>query len=357
MSESPRLYIAGTGLITALGANTAMTIAAVRAGISAYTISNFYGENDEPITIASVPNIVLDNIEAEIAEGSRYNDRHDRVIKMAILAIREACAACTAQQPVPLLLAMPEGQTDTKGLPPFIDSIESNCKPWISANKHRSMRSGRAAGMEAIEFAFHHINKAPGDYILIGGSDSYLDYARLRPLSKEDRLLTKANMDGFAPGEAACFLLLTHKPELAMNRNGHVIALHPPGIADEPGHMESDEPYRGEGLDQAFKKALNGTQREKIHGIYSSMNGENHWAKEYGVAYIRNQESFLDPVKVEHPADCYGDLGSATVTTLIALAAENLFGNAKAAAHLVYSSSDTAKRGAVVVEKIAYRAS
>jgi 3-oxoacyl-[acyl-carrier-protein] synthase-1 len=355
MSELPKLYIAGIGMITPVGANTAMTAAAVKAGISGYTISSFYGKNDEPITMASVPNIIFDKIDAEIAEGSRYNDRHDRVIKMAILAIREACLSCAAKQPIPLLLAMPEGQTDTEGLPPFINSLESNCKPWISAAKHRSMHSGRAAGMETIEYAFQHLNKVPGDFILIGGSDSYMDYARLSPLSEPDRLLTKSNMDGFAPGEAACFLLLTHKPELAMNRNGQIIALNSPGIADELGHLTSEEPYRGDGLDQAFKKALVNHQQANIHSIYSSMNGEHYWAKEYGVAFIRNQESFQDPVKVEHPADCFGDLGTATAPALIALAAENLFSQAKARAHLVYSSSDTAKRGAVVVEKIAYR--
>lgn len=60
----------------------------------------------------------------------------------------------------------------------------------------------------------------------------------------------------------------------------------------------------------------------------------------------------MDPVRFEHPADCYGDLGSATSAILIALAAEHLFKSADAKSHLVYSSSDTAKRGALVVEKI-----
>ena len=86
--------------------------------------------------------------------------------------------------------------------------------------------------------------------------------------------------------------------------------------------------------------------------IYSSMNGENHWAKEYGVACLRNSHAFKDPVYTEHPADCYGDLGSATATVLISLAAEHLFKNTEAQAHLVYSSSDTAKRGAIVLQKL-----
>jgi 3-oxoacyl-[acyl-carrier-protein] synthase-1 len=353
MSDTPKLYIAGMGMITPVGANTAMTAAAVRAGISGYRISSsYYGQNDEPITMASVPDTVFDEINAEISGGNRYNDRHDRVTKMAILAILEACVQCAVQHPIPLLLALPEGQDDTEGLSPYVKNLESNCKPWVSVTHYRAMHSGRAAGMEAIDFAFQYLVNSANEYILIGGSDSHRDYSRLGPLSKKDRLLTKSNMDGFAPGEGAAFLLLTPSTERAMVRNGHIIAVNAPGIAIETGHLESDEPYRGDGLDQAFRKALVNHAEANIHSIYSSMNGENHWAREYGVACIRNKSAFAEAVKTEHPADCYGDLGSATSTALIALAAEHLFSQPKARAHLVYSSSDTAKRGAVVVETL-----
>jgi 3-oxoacyl-[acyl-carrier-protein] synthase-1 len=353
MSNTPKLYIAGMGMITPVGFDTASTAAAVRAGKSGYQISNsYYGENDEPVTMASVPDIIFDEINAEISGGNRHNDRHDRVLKMAILAIREACAQCAVQKPIPLLLALPEGQDDTGGLSPYAKNMESNCQPWVSVAHYRTMHSGRAAGMEAIYFAFQYLGNSVNDYVLIGGSDSHRDYSRLAPLGKKDRLLTKSNKDGFAPGEGAAFLLLTYRADLAMVRNGHIIAVNVPGIATEAGHMESDEPYRGDGLDKAFKKALVNHFEASIHSIYSSMNGENIWAKEYGVAYLRNKSAFAEAVKTEHPADCYGDLGSATSPALIALAAEHLFRQPKARAHLVYSSSDTAKRGAVVIEKI-----
>lgn len=71
-------------------------------------------------------------------------------------------------------------------------------------------------------------------------------------------------------------------------------------------------------LDRAFKKTLAGQEPGSIDRIYSSMNGEHHWAKEYGVA----------------------------------LAAENLYKQPNTSAHLVYSSSDNARRGAIVMEKI-----
>ncbi len=145
---------------------------------------------------------------------------------------------------------------------------------------------------------------------------------------------------------------MTRHPELAEQRNGFVIALHSPGMSEEDGHLYSDASYRGDGLDQAFKKALLNQSEQSIHSIYSSMNGENHWAKEYGVAFLRNKEKFIEKVNIEHPADCYGDIGAATATALITLAAERLHKSKQAQKHLVYSSSDFGSRGAIVVEKI-----
>jgi 3-oxoacyl-[acyl-carrier-protein] synthase-1 len=356
MSDTPKLYIAGMGMITPVGANTAMTAAAVRAGISAYAITEYTDYQGMPITMASVPDLVFDKLDADIGEGDRYDPRHFHVIKMAIIAIREACARLTSKQPIPLILAMPEALSDVdqeeiKELSPLTQALAQNCSPWIEPKQCRTIHSGRAAGLEALSFAFRYLNDIATDYVLIGGSDSYRDDSRLDPLCENKRLMVPGNQDGFAPGEAAAFLLLTKHPELALVADGHIIALHPPGIAEEAGHLGSDEPYRGDGLDRAFKQALMHREPASIEGIYSSMNGENHWAREYGVAFMRNKADFAEAVKIEHPADCYGDLGCATGPALIALAAHDLFRTPGAKSHLAYSSSDSAKRGAVVVEK------
>ncbi len=355
ISNTKKLYIAGMGMVTPVGGNTAMTAAAVAARISAYKTSPYFTQQSKPITMAQVPTDIFGELEAEIDEGDFYNEQHDHIIKMAIIAIREACAQQSIEQPIPLVLAMPElePEVDSLSAKQLIRNLTNNCAPLLSTSLSRNVSSGRAAGMQTIDFAFNYLYDLPYDFLLVGGSDSYCNYSRLKPLDNANRLLITGSADSFAPGEAAGFLLLTRHPELAHVRNGHIIALNRPGIADEPGHLHSEEPYRGDGLDQAFKKALANQPEKSIHSIYSSMNGENHWAKEYGVAFLRNRKVFQDPVRFEHPADCYGDLGSATATTLIALATEHLFKSTKAQAHLVYSSSDTAKRGAIVVEKIA----
>ena len=349
VSTQAKLYLAGTGMVTPLGRNTATTFASVNAGISAYTVSDYYNKHFVPITVTAIPAGVFNETEIDVSQGEA--GRRARINKMASIAVHEACSAHDIKKPVPLVIAMPENDAEnTSGL---IQSLVKNCQPFISVPSSRSIHSGRASGMEAIAFAFDYLYNTPNDFILIGGSDSYLDDHRLSALIAQDRLLSESGTDGFAPGEAAGFLLLTRHPELALQRNGFVIAINPPGIAEEIGHLHSEAPYRGDGLDQAFKRALSYYHGKNIHSIFSSMNGENHWAKEYGVAFLRSRTAFQTSVKLEHPADCYGDLGSASAPVLIALAAEHLFKHARANAHLVYSSSDTAKRGALVLEKIA----
>lgn len=339
-------------MVTPVGGNVAMTTAMIAAGVSAYKASYFTTQAGEKITMAQVPGEMMAEFTGEIDEGSYFNPRHDRVTRMAILALQQTCAGHATEQAVPLLLAMPDIKAEDEGLSSFVANLAKNLEPWLDTAMTRSIHSGRASGMEVIDFAFQYLYDVKYPYVIVGSSDSYEDSSRLIPLERDGRLLTPGAPDAFAPGEAASFLLLTPHIEMAQQRNGHVIALSQPGIADEQGHLFNDEPYRGDALDQAFKKALVNQPEQSIHSIYSSMNGERYWAKEYGVAFLRNRAFFKDPVQVEHPADCYGDLGSATATTLIALAAENLFNNKKAQAHVVYSSSDTAKRGAIVVEKL-----
>ena len=359
MSDKRNIYIAGMGMISPVGANVAMCAAGVKTGISAYRVSNFYSRARHPITMGLLPEILFASMTFDIEAGSYSSDQYERVIKMAILALREAVSGLATKQPIPLILAMPEPVENVRRLEPklLISNLVSQPDLPLSEAKAHSIETGRAATIQGLELAQRYLYDGGEDYVLLGGSDSFWGYARLNPLDEHQRLLTPGSMDGFAPGEGAAFLLLTRHPQLALCRDQHIIALGQPGIAQEPGHLLSDEPYRGEGLDLAFKQALKDYTGTPIQTIYSSMNGESYWAKEYGVAFIRNKKAFQDKVKIEHPADCYGDLGAATAAALIALAAESLFKQKGPATHLVYSSSDSAWRSAVRVEKIEKTAS
>jgi len=158
------------------------------------------------------------------------------------------------------------------------------------------------------------------------------------------------NPDGFAPGEGAGFLLLTtaqHAQRHGLNVLTKVIVN---GTAHEEGHLYSDKPYKGEGLAAAFENLFsNASSLPPIGCVYASFNGEHYWAKEFGVAMLRNRERFVDEHQVEHPAECFGDLGSAHGAVMLGLAAAGLKRARPNTATLIFVSSDLGDRNVTVL--------
>src|SRR5690606_37084977 len=166
------------------------------------------------------------------------------------------------------------------------------------------------------------------------------DLYNLSILDRQGRIKTARSMEGFVPGAAATFVLLSSAPP----PRHKTAAVYYPGLAEEIGHRYSEAPYTGDGLSQAMRQAINRGPRGKIRKIWSSMNGEHFGAKEYGVSLIRNSTSFAENVVLEHPADCIGDIGAAFAPLLLGLASRD-----DPATSLVYCSSDSMYRSAVCV--------
>ncbi len=363
MSETPKAYIAGIGMITSVGADTDMTAIGIAAEYSGYRVSDYFTQDGQPVTMSNVPEAVFPQVEAEIDQGNRYRSQFEHIIKMAIVALREALAqqpylalSSTPQTVIPLVLALAEPRhtvmhIDHKML---IANLAAQDDLPLSSDRVHRLHTGRAAGIQGVDIALRYLYEAGEDYVLLGGSDSPLHYPLIHDLSAGQRLLAPGVMDGFAPGEGAGYLLLTRHPQRALVQNQQIIALSQPGMGEEPGnlHDESDQPYLGDGLDQAFKGALADNHGRNIHTIYSSMNGEHYWAKECAVAMLRSEHHLQEQITIAHPADCYGDLGAATGPVLMGLAAHNLLSHTGPNSHLVYSSADGALRAAVRVEKI-----
>jgi 3-oxoacyl-[acyl-carrier-protein] synthase-1 len=89
---------------------------------------------------------------------------------------------------------------------------------------------------------------------------------------------------------------------------------------------------------------------EKIRTIYSGMNGESHWVKEWGVSQIRFAEKFEKGFRFEHPADCYGDIGAASGPVMIGLGLTGIRKKYISGPVLVYTSSDRGDRAAAIFE-------
>lgn len=347
-----RLHIAGTGMITPVGGNTVMTIAAVNAGINQYQASSFFNKHDKPMTVTTVPEGALPPVHEDL-KNSQLTGREKRLIRLAMPALQEVFSHYPSDQPLPLFLAGPElihssVKTTTAKILTYI-KIQTNAN--IDLPSSRYFATGRAGLIDAIDMAFRYFSATNAAYVVVGGVDSYLDAATLGNLDAEDRILAEDMADAFAPGEGASFLLLRN-PAIHNDETQNEAVLFEPGIATEKGHRYSEQPYLGQGLADAFKVAIANGSGEKISTIFSTMNGENFFAKEFGVASIRNHSALHEKCKHEHPIDCFGDMGAATAAVLIALAQHRLLKSKTPTQNLVYCSSDMAGRGALCVSTI-----
>src|SRR5256885_1855 len=145
-----------------------------------------------------------------------------------------------------------------------------------------------------------------------------------------------------------------------------------PGLALSLPETDTTRPLDGQRFLQCFAQQTAGALRGEHHAaahprraggggsgaggaagpiqeVYSSMNGENHWAKEWGVAFIRNSSAFLPDHGMHHPADCYGDTGAACAVLMVGVAALGIKQGYRRSPALVYGSSDRAQRAAVLV--------
>jgi 3-oxoacyl-[acyl-carrier-protein] synthase-1 len=351
VSNQPRLYIAATGMITPLGDSAAMTAAAVRAGASGYQSSGFYLNEDAHIRMALVPGEALQDCLNKELLPEDYAARQIRLLRLASLAMTPLRPLLPRGQKLPLFIAGPEQliETDQPIDRAFLENLVEQTDVNLDLARSRVIAMGRAGGLAAVELAFRYFASTGERFALVGGVDTFYDGRLVQKLFEDKRLLVAGNMDGFIPGEGAAFLLLSREETPLIPHADKTVYLYEPGTASEPGHLASTQPYRGEGLASAVTAALDNAPTGKIRTLYSSMNGEHFFAKEHGVALMRNNARLEENMKIEHPADCLGDLGAAFGPVAMGIAAAQLLDGRAASPCVVCCSSDGEPRAAAVM--------
>lgn len=345
MEGSQQLYIDAVSMITPIGANASMTFAAVRAGASAYRESSILGTSFEPLKIARVPipDGSLEIPELPVERALYQQHRPQRVLGLAISALNDILPFCPTQ-PLPLFMAGPEayplGAVDGH----FIQLLSQAVPSRIDVRSSRLIATGRPGGLQAVHLAFEYLSQTGAPHVLIGGADSLIDLAAMGWWDSEDRISSVNTADGFVPGEGAAFILLS-----ANSSQRSLGAVGLPGIAREPGHRYSEKPYLGQGMADAFRLALHKYQGDPIETIYSSINGESFGAKEHGVAFTRSHQHLSSSFEVQHPADCFGDLGAAIGPALIGLAVGGIRSGKVRGPAMVCCAADHETRAACIV--------
>lgn len=338
------ICIVGIGAITAVGLTAPSAAAAVRAGIAGFGEHPFMIDRQgEPMIVAAVPNL---------GHGSAGNDRFSW---LATQAVREALAPVEAQRrelgSVSLFLGLPPQRPgrpvelerqliDTLGRAAGISSVEC-------------IATGHSAGLMALEAASRRVIANPSGFYLAGGVDSYLEPETLEWLEGNDQLHNGRNAYGFLPGEAAGFCLLCSQEAAERFRLLILARVWTAATTRETKLIKTDTVCLGKGLTEVFQKvcAELPSAADQIDHSICDMNGEPYRADEYGFAVSRVGKRFVNASDFVAPADCWGDVGAASGPLFVNLvAAAGQRGYASARYNLLWTSSESGERSAVIVQ-------
>ena len=355
MSQPPSLVIASAGVVSPIGLSLAETAASARARVARIREIEWRDRRFEPFIVGTVPDDGLPDLAAELADlPLQY--REARMLRLAHVALEEALAPLQGKEaaPIPLLLGLPEQHT-TLPLQPkqFLAHLGVQFPGVLDVERSVAVPRGRAGGLMALREAAARLTRGDCPFVLVGGVDCLVDLYVLGTLDLQGRIRNEVNSDGFSPSEGAAFLLL------ALESTAKAQGLEPLakvlGYAhgQEAGHIYSEDKYLGEGLAATFASLLADTPPpQPIGSVYSSFNGERYWAREFGVARLRQTQAFAPDHQMEHPAECFGDMGSAQGTALAALAAHGVQKGYRKAPCLVYASSDYGDRAASLLGRM-----
>lgn len=348
---SEEIVVVAAGVIAPSGLSVAEVDACVRAGTMRFSESAFHDARVGPFQLAEVPEEAIPKLASALAGEPSLTPRDSRLLRLASGAVGQAVGELGARVPrPPLFLGLPETQrarpVDPKKL---IGRLSVQAEGAFDLAGSDGIPEGRHAALLAVSRAAAALRSGGAKLVLAGGVDSYVDLYTLGTLDMEGRTKAAGRPDGFVPGEGAAVLALS------TTRAAEGLGLRPIASVSEvvegreAGHLHSKEVFRGDGLATVLTTLLARVPpKAPVRSVFSSMNGESHWAKEWGVAAMRCQDP-LDPAcEMSHPADVHGDTGAATGALLVALACLAVRRDPGAPA-LVYASADHGGRAALLV--------
>ena len=338
--------LASVGATCAIGTEVRQIYASMRAGIGRHASSDIVDGTLQPITMALLPESALQPLRTPIA--TQLPPPFRRILRFAAAALRECVSVLPVGAPVPLFLGLPYPEPGTKATSPklIVEALAAQATFLVDVANSAVFPHGHAASLLALEAASQFMRTTGAPHVVVGGLDTHFDLARIDRLLAEGRILGPMVADGFVPGEGAAFLLLNHP------RAGYSgVRLLGTGTATDAQHRYSDEPARGEGLARAIERLLTVVRpAARISNTFASLNGESFGAKEWGVARLRHTDIFESDARIEHPADCYGDVGAATGALLLALAVTALSRRDRQGPTLVWASSDRGERACALID-------
>lgn len=350
-TPSVNAVVCGLGASTPVGRTAWAAAAAVRAGIDGFGAHAFMVDSEgEPMRVAECPWLTT---EPDVAV--RLSNCLLTAIHEAFALVREAVARLGLKPKLWINFPAPRPGLSTTDL----RNARARMQPVIDAHfpTVQVLHRGHAGAAHALDAALKSIAMDPMSACIVSGVDSYLTPDTLEWLEATDQLHGAGptnNAWGFVPGEGAGAILLMSAEACRSARGQPLARLTAVGLGTERNLIRTDTVCIGEGLSVAFRQAFRGlSSGDRVTDTYCDMNGETYRADEYGFSVLRTREHFVRASEFMTPADCWGDVGAASTPLLSVLACAALFkGYANGRISLIWTSSDTGERGALLLQAI-----
>jgi 3-oxoacyl-[acyl-carrier-protein] synthase-1 len=337
--KSEPIAILGTGLVTSVGATAAACCSAFRAKITNPVETQFIDSSGAWIMAHQV-------------ELSPPCAGLSKLAKMAAWAIEDALQALEKEQwyhlPLLLCVAEPERPGRIAGLD---DQLLAQIQIELDvefATTSMLVPQGRVAVAVALAQARALTASTQSPGVLIVGVDSLLSWPTISHYERGDRLLTEANSNGFMPGEGAGALWVG-----GANIGAAQLLCTGIGFGLEPANINSGEPSRAQGLTEAIKASVDDAGRQ-LHDMdfrITDNSGEHYYFKEASLALLRLLRESKETFDIWHPAECTGEVGSASGISVIAAAVYACHnGYSPGPTILAHWSNDFGQRAAVTME-------
>ncbi len=321
------------GLCSALGKNAAATLAGMQGGLAGFTEHPRVDyHNGDGVVVANALPI-----------GQSF-PLQARVQKLALMALDEVLGQlATGAGPTSAYLAVPimRGLSSQSLSIALAARLEEHGAKLIMVSP-----AGHAGFAVVLKRALADLTAKRCAVALVGAVHSCLDDENLQRLRDEERIHGPLNSWGMVPGEAAGILALGGSA--SPRAPASLIAV---GLGKEPITIRSRATCQAKGMTEAMGAALAAMPAGlAVTDIWADLEGEPYRSKELGMANMRLAGRMIPDVEVHHPADCWGDVGTASGVLLCAAAADPPERYAEQTCGLVTLGSEDGTRAAILVQ-------
>jgi 3-oxoacyl-[acyl-carrier-protein] synthase I len=312
------LYITGAGAVTAAGLTAPQTCAAIRAGVTGFSMETLSDPFGAEQTVARIP-----------ANWRLKRDAGQWLVNLAVRAIREAVQDAAEADPVPmertaLFLTPPEGH---RGHPAYefsapaaiLEAIFAACEMTFHPSS-RAVDGGAAAGLGLLAQASALLALGTVDRVILAGVDSLVNPTDLARLAAANRLAGGSNSQGLIPGEGAAAVVLSPRPPEATRPTCAILSV---ASAREENSVLSEGFSQGRAMLAALREASRKGEMDGepfVEFVFSNGNGERYATWESMITRARFYRTRRERTPAAMPAMSVGETGSAAAALALVVA-------------------------------------